>query len=70
MAPRIARHDMEPYCLVLFMQSEEIGVVKYIPERDLPIARAQGWHLMAMDSEMPPSDPIEPAQSNPRRGAK
>jgi len=67
MAPRIARHDMEPYCLVLFMESNEVGVVKWIPERDIPIARSQGWHVMATDSDLLPPPEIEPAQSNPRR---
>jgi hypothetical protein len=59
---------MEPYCLVLFLESEEVGVVKYIPERDIPIARAQGWHLLGRDSDMWPPPDIEPSQSNPHRG--
>jgi hypothetical protein len=41
--------------------------MEWIPERDIEKALAQGWQLMARDSEMSPSDPIEPAQSNPHR---
>jgi len=70
-AERRPPHDMElPYGLVLFMESEEVGVVKWIKERHIPIAREQGWHVMSRDTDLLPATDIEPAQSNPRRGAK
>lgn len=51
---------MEPYCLVLWLETDEVGVMARIPESVVAIAQRCGWHVLARESEIPY---VEPALS-------
>jgi hypothetical protein len=60
---------MGPCCLVLYLESDEVGTMMRIPEACADIARRQGWHVLGRDSEIVPPVSELPAnvQSNPVR---